>query len=431
MAMPDALLLTHRIPYPPNKGEKIRAYHLLRHLAERWQVRLGCFVDRTEDLAHVATLRRLCAEVRAVPIRPGLRRLAALRALALRDPLTFAYHASPTLSAWVAEVRTRHSPTLEYAFSSGMAPFLTHGRTGGGTAKTVVDLVDLDSEKWRAYAARPSWASPLYRVEARRLADREVALTGQADLTLVVSEAEAADLRRRPGTCDPRVHVVGNGVDLNFFDPSLRRPHPQPELLGLPSLCFTGAMDYRPNVDGVLWFAEQVWPRLTAKCPELRWWIVGARPDPRLQALSRLPGVTVTGEVPDVRPWLAHADLSIVPLLMARGVQNKLLEAMAMGLPVVATSVAVQGLDPATQGLVKIADEPVEFANAILGLLSNGELRDAMGDEGRRRMEEAFGWPAKLAELDRLLAEVHPPAATSAATSRSWPVGASPAVRIG
>jgi sugar transferase (PEP-CTERM/EpsH1 system associated) len=426
--VPDALFLTHRIPYPPNKGEKIRAYHLLRHLAQRWRVHLGCFVDRPEDLAHVATLCELCAQVKAVLIRPGLRRVAALRGLAGRDPLTFAYHASPTLSAWVADVRAQSDPTLEYAFSSGMAPYLFRGRADRDAGKRVVDLVDLDSEKWRAYAAQPGWRSRLYRLEARRLADREVALTCQADLTVLVSEAEATDLRRRPNTCGARVHVVSNGVDLAFFNPVLHQPHPQPEDATLPALCFTGVMDYRPNVDGVLWFAEQVWPQLAAARPDLCWWIVGARPDPRVLALGKLlPRVTVAGDVPDVRPWLAQADLAVVPLLMARGVQNKLLEAMAMELPVVATSVSAHGLDPATRALLTVADEPLAFANAVLGLLADAEARHIAGRAGRRRMEEAFGWAARLAELDRLLAEPRPSA--SPAMGRPWPAGASPIIR--
>jgi sugar transferase (PEP-CTERM/EpsH1 system associated) len=427
----DALLLTHRIPYPPNKGEKIRAYHLLRHLSQRWRVHLGCFVDRRQDFAHVATLRELCAQVMAVPIRPGLRRVAALRGLVGRDPLTFAYHASATLSAWVADLRTRCNPSLEYAFSSGMAPYLFPDRLDHGACKRVVDLVDLDSEKWRAYAAQPGWRSPLHRLEARRLADREVALTCEADLTLLVSEAEATDLRRRPGTCGTRVHVVGNGVDLDFFNPAPPRPHPEPEHATLNALCFTGVMDYRPNVDGVLWFAEQIWPRLAAARPDLCWWIVGARPDPRLRALRKLPRVTVTGEVLDVRPWLAHADLAVVPLLMARGVQNKLLEAMAMEVPVVATSVAAQGLDPATRALVRVADEPLAFASAILGLLEDAETRRTVGHAGRQRMEEAFGWSARLGELDRLLARLRPSATPSPAIARLSPANASSAIRAG
>jgi sugar transferase (PEP-CTERM/EpsH1 system associated) len=400
--MRDALFLAHRIPYPPDKGDKIRSFHILHHLAQTWRVHLGCFIDDPEDAAHLNWLRELCVQVCAVPIRPGLCRLLALRGLLDGRPLTFPYFASRTLARWVEEVRREHAPALEFAYSSGVAAYLK-GRRADGRTLRVVDLVDLDSEKWRAYAATGSGPKAwLFAREARLLTAAEVELSQEADAVLLVSSAEASDLNRRPGVRQSSVHALGNGADTSFFDPACSFPPPVSG--GHTAIAFTGAMDYRPNVDAVLWFANAVWPGLHATRPELRWWIVGAKPAPQVRALGRRPGILVTGRVPDVRPWLAHAALAIAPLRIARGVQNKVIEALAMGRAVVATSGAAAGLDSCTRATLTIADEPGEMTRAISHLLDDPVLRAAMGEAGRRRVVEAYTWPPRLRELDRLIA---------------------------
>lgn len=402
--MQEALFLAHRIPYPPDKGDKNRCFHILRHLARRWRVHLGCLVDDPDDLVHVPRLGEICAQVCAVPIRPRWRRLLALRGLLDGRPLTFPYFASATLARWVEKVRAEHRPALEFAFSSGVAPYLAAGGVSPGAVR-VVELDDLDSEKWAAYAAAGrgplAW---LHAREARRLAAAEVALTQTVDATLLLTEAEAADLRRRAGVRLAGVHVLGGAVDTDFFDPCRPCARPAPGAATAPSIVFTGVMDYRPNVDAVLWFADGVWPRLQAVLPELRWWIVGAKPAPQVQALARRAGILVTGRVPDVRPWLAHATLAIAPLRIARGLQNKVVEALAMARPVVATSSAAAGLDPATRALLTVADEPGSMAQAIVRLLGDPALRVSLGEAGPRRIVEAYGWPPRLRQLDHLIA---------------------------
>src|SRR3954454_13592777 len=390
--MRDVLFLAHRMPYPPDKGDKIRSFHILRHLAENWRVHLGCFVDDPEDLAHADRLAAYCARTCIVPLHPRRRRLLALRGLLDGQPLTFPYYASRRLARWVRDTRAAYRPELEFAYSSGVASYLV-GRRDGGRPLQVVDLVDLDSEKWRAYAA--SGRGPLAKLharEARRLAAAEVALSRSVDVILLVSEAEASDLRRRPGVRSPGVHVLSNGVDTDFFDPGRSFPRPVPG--DAPALVFAGAMDYRANVDAVTWFADAVWPALRDARPELLWWIVGSKPDRQVRALAARPGIVVTGRVPDVRPWLAHATLAVVPLRIARGLQNKLLEAVAVGLPVVATSSAATGLDPDTRATLALADTPDTMAAAVLKLLDDPEARAAAGASGRGRMIETYDWPA-------------------------------------
>ena len=398
--MGDVLFLAHRLPYPPDKGDKIRSWHFLQHLAGRHRVHLGCLFDDPLDRRHLPLLERLCASVHAVPIHPGRRRIASLCGLLTGEPLSFPYFADRRLSAWVQELARTEHLDLAFAYSSGMAPLIAPGALD--VPRRVVDLVDLDSEKWRLYGAETSgpmgW---IWGREARHLAAAEVAIAGWADATLLVSEAEAADLRRRPGVPPERVACVGNGVDLAAFDPDRSWPLPAPiPADGVPLLVFTGAMDYRPNIDAVLWFAAEVLPRL----PDVRFAVVGARPPPAVRRLVERPGILVTGRVPDVRPWLAHATLAVAPLRIARGVQNKVLEAMAMGRPVLCTPAAAAGIEAVVAGEIAVADGAAAFTAAAQALLEDPCRRQAMGAAARRRVEAAYGWQLRLAELDRVLA---------------------------
>jgi sugar transferase (PEP-CTERM/EpsH1 system associated) len=394
--MPDILFLAHRIPYPPDKGDKIRSWRLLEHLRARYRVHLGCFVDDPADLAHLPFLRERCASLQAVPIAPRRRKLRALAALVGDGPLTFAYHRDARLDAWVRARRAAHRFAFEFAYSSGVAPYLA-----GATAPRVVDLVDLDAEKWRLYAARRRGVMRrLYEREARTLAAAEGRIARTAALTLLVSEAEAHELRSRPSVPGERVAVVPNGVDTAVFDPALAPPRPRPA----DAIVFTGAMDYAPNAEAVSWFVDAVWPALRARHPELEFWIVGARPTAAVRALAARPGVVVTGRVDDVRPWLAHAALAVAPLRVARGLQNKVLEAMAMARPVVASPAATVGLDAITRETLTTAADAAEMRRAIAALLADPARRAALGAAGRTRMTTAWTWRAGLTALDRRLA---------------------------
>jgi sugar transferase (PEP-CTERM/EpsH1 system associated) len=332
-----------------------------------------------------------------------LRRVASLRGLLTGEPLTFPYCADRRLRAWVLELAGRVRLDLAFAYSSGMAPLIAPGTVD--VRRRVVDLVDLDSEKWRHYGAEATgpmgW---IWRREAMRLANAEVAIAGWADATLLVSKAEAADLRRRPGVPSGRVACVGNGVDLAAFDPDFSWPRPDP----LPPddallLVFTGAMDYRPNIDAVLWFADEILPRLLVRRPDLRFAVVGSRPSPAVRRLATRPGILVTGRVPDIRPWLAHATLVVAPLRIARGVQNKVLEAMAIARPVLCTPAAAVGIEAEADRELAVAEGAQAFAAAAQALLDDAPQRQAMGAAARRRIEAAYVWWLQLAALDRVI----------------------------
>jgi len=393
------LFLTQRIPYPPDKGDKIRSWHILNHLARSHRVFLGCFLDDPDDRRHLPTLRQLCADVACFPITPWPRRLRALLRMRRGEPLTLDYFNDRRLADWVAETAARHKIRRTFVFSSSMAPYAM--RLAG---RRVLDLVDLDSAKWREYARRRPWPlSSIFAREARTLGAFERRAAEAFDQTLFVSEAEAADFRAMSSSPNASVSAMANGVDLGHFSPADR--HVSPFSPGIQALVFTGAMDYWPNVDAVTWFASEVMPELRARGKPLRFYIVGSRPSRVVRNLARLPGVEVTGRVPDTRPYIAHAFAAVAPLRVARGVQNKVLEAMAMGVPVVASQAACCGI-PARPGCDLIVAGSVEdWADRLLSMTEPDRRR--LGTAGRALVERHHRWEDNLGVLDRWL----PPAA--------------------
>lgn len=402
--MDDLLFLAHRLPYPPDKGDKIRSWHLLQHFAGTRRVHLGCFVDDPADWVHVDRLRRLCAEVWVGDLSSAGARLRSLHGLVTGAPLSFAHFWSARLARWVRRVRKGHPGAATFAFSSSMAQYLDDPATDAVPRPLqIVDLVDLDSEKWRQYAAEasPPMSWVLQR-EAVRTAGAEVAIARRADLSLVVSDEEAADLHRRPGVPGDRVHVLANGVDTTFFDPGQRHARPDAYDDG-PAIVFTGAMDYRANVDAVRWFAAEVLPLIRARRPRARFFVVGARPAPEVLALRKQHGVQVTGRVSDIRPWLAHADAVVAPLRIARGVQNKVLEAMAMARPVVCSPQALAGLRADPGEHVLVAGEPSAFCEAVVALFDDQVLARRLSSNARALVSNRYRWQTRLAELEALL----------------------------
>lgn len=396
--MTELLFLCHRIPYPPNKGDKIRSFNILRHLARHHVVHLGAFVDDPDDWQHVPALQELCGSVElvALPRRQALLRSAS--GFLSGEPLGLPYYRNRQLQRWCAS-RLSGARAVDgvFVFSSTMAQYALEARA----MPRVLDLCDVDSDKWRQYAQRRSWPmSWVYRREARLLEACERDYANRFDAVLLVSEAEAELFRKIAPAAASRIGALRNGVDTVFFDPSLEFATPFP--LEQQTLVFTGAMDYWANADAVEWFAQQVLPLIRQRCAQAQFWIVGSRPSEAVQRLARLPGVTVTGSVPDVRPYMAHARLVVAPLRVARGIQNKVLEALSMARPVIASSAALDGLEGSSTAQVPgtlRADEPQEFARAICQLLL-GEAQ-LEGSAGRRYVCERYGWQASLAALDR------------------------------
>jgi sugar transferase (PEP-CTERM/EpsH1 system associated) len=386
----DLLLLIHRIPYPPNKGDKIRSYHLLKHLAQHYRVHLATFVDDPDDWQHVPHVEALCATSHFAGLNPLLSRVRSLGALVAGRSLSLDYYRDAGLQRWVDQTVAAHKIERVLTFSSAMAQYAEKYPQ----ARRVVDFCDVDSDKWRQYADKKPWPmSWLYRHEARQLLDYERRVARESDASLFVSAPEADLFRQLAPESDSKIGFFNNGVDTDYFSPDL--DHASPYAAGEQALVFTGAMDYWPNVDAVQWFAGDVFPLLQARFPELRFYIVGSRPAPAVQALASTPGVVVTGTVPDVRPYIAHAQVAVAPLRIARGIQNKVLEAMAMATPVVVSPQALEGIDAEPGTELVLADGANAFVTAVAELLSRQQ--NPMGRAARAKVERQYSWPSNLA----------------------------------
>jgi sugar transferase (PEP-CTERM/EpsH1 system associated) len=385
------LYVVHRLPYPPDKGDRIRAFQVLRHLAGAAAVHLACLADEPADPGAVRALEELCERVAVVRLGPG-RWLRALGSLARGGTVTEGAFASPELGATLRDWGRETHFDACLASASGMAPYLRLPELRGVPA--VIDLVDVDSQKWLDYAAAArgprAW---LYRTEGRRLRRLEGGLASWARALTVVSDAEAELYR---GICPSGpVHAVRNGVDLDYF-----RPRSGPVE---PACLFLGALDYRPNVDAVCWFCDEVWPAVRDRRPKGKLYLVGRKPAPAVRWLAGRAGVELVGPVPDVRPYLARAALTVVPLRIARGVQNKVLEALAMGKATVISPACRAGLRVEPGAEVLVASSPSEWVAAVLRLLDDEALRDRLGAAGRRHVEEECCWGRCLEPLPTLL----------------------------
>ena len=389
--MDGLLFIAHRIPYPPNKGDKIRSFHLLRHLAERYAVHLGAFVDDPADWQYRDALAPYCASVKLVGLKTSRAKLASVRGLLTGEPLTLPYYRNAELRRWADALAASGTVSRGLAFSSAMAQFLPDT-----LACRVLDMVDVDSDKWTQYASTRRWPlSWLYAREGRTLAAWEADVAASFDATLLVSDDEARLLMQRAPGARERIASFENGVDADYFSPQRNYPNPYAE--GVRSVVFTGAMDYWPNVDAATWFAERIFPAVRAAMPSAQFTVVGARPTANVLALARQPGVVVTGGVPDVRPYLAHAGCAVAPLRIARGVQNKVLEAMAMARHVVATPQAAEGLRAVAGRDFRLARGEADLAAAALACLERPEACAA----ARACILEHYDWATNLSAIDR------------------------------
>lgn len=402
--MRNLLFLSHRIPYPPDKGEKIRAFHILRHLARSHRIHLGALIDDPEDWRHLGELRALCADLACFPISRKRQKLRALIGLRPGRPLTLDYFHSKDLARWVAGKFAAHAIDDVFIYSSAMAPYVMGNALADG--RRVLDLVDLDSEKWTAYAAGARW--PMRMVWAREgrtlLAfERRAALF--FDRSFLVSQAECQRFAVLAPETAERVRPLDNGVDLAYFAPTGALDNPFPG--AAPAIVFTGTMDYWPNVDAVTWFARAVLPALRKRAVPPEFYIVGAKPGAEVQHLARQAGVHVTGRVADTRPYLAHAALVVAPLRIARGIQNKVLEAMAMARPVLASPQAFEGITAMPERDLLLADGVEQMIVRAASILEG--RHPGLGAAARAAVERHYDWNAALAPLDALFTTAREP----------------------
>ena len=420
--MRELLFLAHRLPYPPNKGDKIRSWHMLQYLSRHFRVHLGCFIDDDDDWQHAKTVAALCASTRFIDLRRGPARWRAMQALLSRQAMSVHYYRDARLLQWVDGLLSGGKVRHALAFSGPMAQYIDG--SASRHLHRVIDFVDVDSDKWRQYGDSKPWPmSQLYRREAQLLLQYERHIAQQFTAASFVSPAEAALFRQCAPMARRKTGYFNNGVDTTYFTPMPAQPGVYPA--GVQALVFTGAMDYWPNVDAVQWFVRHVWPALRRQFPQLQFYIVGSAPVPAVTALARVAGVVVTGKVPDIRPYLAGAALAVAPLRIARGVQNKVLEAMAMGKIVLATPQALEGI-AAQPGLeLLLARDDAEFIHHAARVLRNAQSGAAegsgaaIGAAARQLVLQDYDWERNLRGLGAMLglpAEANSEAAASAAT---------------
>lgn len=394
--MREILFLAHRVPWPPDRGDKIRSFHILKKLQSIAPVHVGTFADDVRDLECAEGERAGLASMH-VELRDKPNWFSGLEALASGLSISQTAFGSRSMQAWVEQLLASGTISHVFVFSGQMAQYVPAAFDG----RFIMDFVDVDSAKFESYAkegnALMRW---VYSRESKKLAQYEAEIAARADMNLLVSVPEAALFRSRTGVA--KVAALGNGIDTVFYDPAaaFKKLHP---VFPDPLTVFTGQMDYRPNIEAVSDFARNALPTIRKAHPETTFAIVGRNPAPAVIELSALPGVQVTGAVEDVRSWIAGADVIVAPLRIARGIQNKVLEAMAMAKPVVASAAAAEGIDAVDGEHLLIAANVADEAAKVSALLADTEERLRIGQAARAHVIAHYGWDAQLAPLDAML----------------------------
>jgi sugar transferase (PEP-CTERM/EpsH1 system associated) len=389
------LFVCHRVPFPPKRGGKIRPFNIIRHLSNRGhEVAVASLARNAEELAEAEGLRGHCArtlvEIVTAPAAWG-RMLARVPSTA---PSSFGYFYSPRLKRRIHDELAAQAYDLIFVHCSSVGPYVQDIR---GVPK-IMDFGDMDSQKWREYSVHRSWPrSVVYRVEALKLENMERRLGRKFDYCTCTTRAEWETLEKL-GITTPSAWFP-NGVDTDFFKP------PSPVEYDPNRISFVGRMDYYPNQQAVLAFCRDVLPQIRACRPNIQFDIVGANPTAAIKNLETLGGVTVTGTVADVRPFVTKAALTIAPLAIARGTQNKILESMAMGVPVVCSPQAAGGVDAVPGEHILVAATPKETEAAIKALLESSDMRHRLALAARARVLSHHTWASSMMQLDRVLDE--------------------------
>ena len=400
MMKKDLLLVVHRIPYPPDKGDKIRTYNFMRYLSSRYRVTLVCMIDDPDDIKYISELEKIVDSVQWQYRSRTQMKLQVGKALICGDPFSLHCFYSSKLQDAVDRYLDTTKPVAILSFCSSMAEYLFRSRHRlSELAKNTLilnDLIDVDSAKWNQYAEKHKniigW---LYRREGRLLLKQEAKIADQFHRTYLVSPEEVSVLAEFGDVS--KVFPLANGVDLEYFNPSLVDLHLYPA--ASCKLVFSGAMDYWPNIEAAQWFCDNILPLVRDVFPHVEFCIAGRNPTPEIRALEKIDGVVVTGTVPDMRNHLATATVCVVPLLIARGIQNKVLEAMAMAKPVVATRGAATGTTARNRDEIIITDNSEDMAREIINLLEDKKKAERIGVLARKYVENHHSWSFHLQQM--------------------------------
>jgi len=388
------LFLCHRIPFPPNKGDKIRSFNMLKALSEFYDIYLTCFVDDPFDWQYADKLDKYCQQKLLIKQNKTLSKIKGLQAFISGEAISVPYYYSREMAKWTSDIITVHNIKQVFVYSSSMAQYVEGERYL--SQNRIIDFVDVDSDKWNQYAeGKTGLARWIYKREWRKLQSLENKIAEKFQHSLFVSPQEANLFKLQvPQSVSLKVSSMLNGVDTEFFDPKNSDVEAMDENI---DVVFTGAMDYWANVDAVIWFCHKVWPLIRAKHPNARFYVVGGNPSPQVKALDAKQGIKVTGRVVDVRPYILGAKVAVAPLQIARGLQNKVLEAMSMAKPVVVTSMAIEGIEGRNDN-VRVSDDPQLFCDHVCDYL---ELSQSAG-QSRQWILDNLQWNESLSRLPTL-----------------------------
>ncbi|SHE23669.1 TIGR03087 family PEP-CTERM/XrtA system glycosyltransferase [methanotrophic endosymbiont of Bathymodiolus puteoserpentis (Logatchev)] len=393
--MKNLLFLVHRIPYPPNKGDKIRSYNFLKGLAKNYNIYLAAFIDDVEDWQYVDKVENLTASSFFVNLNPSLAKIQSLSGFFTKKALSIPYYHNNKVQQWVNKTIRENKIEKIFIYSSVMAQYIEVHQTD-----CVIDFVDVDSDKWLQYSQKAKWPmSWIYKREAKLLLEFDAKVAKLAKMSIFVSQEESQLFSNLVDINPKKISFVNNGVDTEYFsaNKSYNLPYNNPENI----IVFTGAMDYWANVDAVTWFVREVLPRIKHQCASAQFYIVGSNPTKDVHDLTSVEGVFVTGRVEDIRPYLKFSSVVVAPLLIARGIQNKVLEAMAMGKKIIATRQAIEGIKITSQE-VYIKDNAEDFARQVLLLLDNTQASFYV-EENRQFVQKNFSWGASLKQLTHII----------------------------
>jgi polysaccharide biosynthesis protein PslH len=389
----NILFLCHRYPYPPNRGGKIRPFQMIRHLSQNHSVVVASLAHTEQELLEGSDLAKHCELAIGAVLPDRTRWSQAVQALATSEPSSLAYFRSKQLQRKVSETWAKRKFDAIWVHCAFAAQYAL---TLQGPARRILDFGDIDSGKWQEYSEIRRFPLTLgYALEARKLRAFEIAAAKKFDRITVTAPGERETFEgMNPGMpCT----VIPNGVDTDYF-------HSKLSIRTSRVLVFLGRMDYFPNIQGISQFAKTIFPLIRRDVPDVTLQIVGANPTNEVRSLGNIPGVSVTGFVKDVRPFLDGAAVALAPLLIARGTQNKILECMACGVPVVSTPQAAKGVQ-ATPGEHLLVGEGADaFAQAVLDLLKHPERGLALSTAARAQVERVHSWPMSMKILDKVLA---------------------------
>ncbi|MBU4259945.1 MAG: TIGR03087 family PEP-CTERM/XrtA system glycosyltransferase [Proteobacteria bacterium] len=401
----NILFLSHRIPYPPDKGDKIRSFNEIKYFSKRNKIYLGTILDQQSEDAYLNELEQYCKEVHAIYFN---KKAKLLKSLFTGKAFSVSNFYDKSLQNYVDRTLKEKNIDAVICFCSSMAEYIfrnpLYKKAGLPNTKLIIDYVDLDSNKWLQYAR---YASPplnlIYEIENKRLFKYEVKINRSFHHSIFISQREVEVFKKLYPKAR-NIHVIPNGVDYEYFSPYQSDINQQPETRNQkPILLFTGVMDYFANENGVKWFCKSIFPKIRAELPQAQFYIVGSRPTNMVRNLSGIDGVIVTGYVHDIRKYYWMADVCVTPLKIACGLQNKVLEAMATGNAVVATSNASGGIICHNNIDIAIADGEVSFANEVISLLKEPDRRKEMGKRAVENIRRHYSWEKNLKAFDDLL----------------------------